>query len=74
MMRKQWRRGHNHTHNQIIVRSDNYSTFTLDGSDRAWIKIPSLVKGKPIAIPLCTNRAPVGTLRLILRQARVEVH
>lgn len=27
VMRKYWVRGHNHTHNQIIVRSDNYTTF-----------------------------------------------
>ena len=28
-MRKQFKRGHNHTHNQIIVRSDDYTVFTL---------------------------------------------
>jgi hypothetical protein len=25
-MRRQWRRGHNHTSNQIIIRSDNVET------------------------------------------------
>jgi IS605 OrfB family transposase len=72
MMRRYWNRGHNHTRNQIIVRSDNYSTFQLNG--KAWIKIPGLEKGKRIAIPLNTTVEPAGTLRVILRNARVEVH
>jgi IS605 OrfB family transposase len=72
LMRKNWKRGHNRTHNQIIVRSDNYTTFQLGG--RAWIKIPSLEPGKRIAIPLNTTVEPTGTLRLILRDERVEIH
>ena len=71
-MRKYWKRGHNHTHNQILVRSDNYTAFQLGG--RAWIKIPGLERGKRIAIPLNTTVEPAGTLRLILRDGRVEVH
>jgi IS605 OrfB family transposase len=73
VMRKHWARGHNHTHNQIIVRSDNYTTFHLGG--RAWIKIPGLTKGQRIAIPLKTTVAPTGTLRIILTDDdRLEVH
>lgn len=73
IMRQDWRRGHNHTHNQIIVRADNYTTFQLGG--RAWIKIPGLEKGQRIAIPLNTTVAPTGTLRLILTDDdRIEVH
>lgn len=73
VMRKYWVRGHNHTHNQIIVRSDNYTTFHLGG--RVWIKIPGLVKGQRIAIPLDTTVAPTGTLRIILTDDdRIEVH
>jgi len=75
VMRKYWARGHNHnhTHNQIIVRSDNYTTFQLGG--RAWIKIPGLTKGQRIAIPLNSSVAPTGTLRLILKDDdRLEVH
>ena len=73
VMRKHWVRGHNHTHNQIIVRSDNYTTFQLGG--RAWIKIPGLTKGQRIAIPLDTTVAPSGTLRIILTdEDRIEVH
>jgi IS605 OrfB family transposase len=72
VMRKYWHRGHNHTDNQIIVRSDDYSTFIVDKN--VWIKIPSLIKGARIAIPLTTNVAPTGTLRIILRNNQVEVH
>ncbi|MBK1650551.1 RNA-guided endonuclease TnpB family protein [Rhabdochromatium marinum] len=73
IMRQHWHHGHNHTHNQIIVRSDNYTTFQLGG--RAWIKIPGLVKGQRIAIPLDTTVAPTGTLRIILTdEDRIEVH
>ncbi len=72
LMRKHWKHGRNHTNNQIVVRSDNYTTFQLGG--RAWIKIPSLQKGKRIPIPLNTNIEPSGTLRLILNDGIVEVH
>ncbi len=72
VMRAACRRGHNHTHNQINARSDDYTVFTL--KKNVWIKIPSLVKGKRIAIPLNTTIAPKGNLRLILRNEKVEVH
>jgi IS605 OrfB family transposase len=72
VMRQYWRRGHNHTDNQIIVRSDDYTTFILNKN--VWIKIPGLIKGKRIAIPLSTNVAPTGTLRIILRNYKIEVH
>ncbi len=72
LMRKHWKHGRNHTHNQIVVRSDNYTTFQLGG--RAWIKIPGLQKGKRIAIPLNTCAEPTGTLRLILIDGFVSIH
>ena len=71
-MRKACPRGHNHTHNQIIVRSDDYKVFTLQ--DKVWLKISGLEKGKRIALPLNTTVAPSGTLRLILKENIVEVH
>ena len=72
VMRKYWGRGKNHTHNQIIVRSDNVTTFQRDG--KAWLSIPGLEPRKKVAIPLNTTVEPKGTLRLILRDGRVEVH
>ena len=72
VMRQVWHRGHNHTHNQILVRSDDYTVFVLRG--QIWVKIPSLIKGKRIAIPLSTGIAPSGNLRVILSNGQVEVH
>jgi hypothetical protein len=74
-MRQQWRRGHNHTSNQIIIRSDNVHTFTTltDGAD-VWLAIPGLTPRTSVAVPPATTVAPTGTLRVILRGGRVEVH
>lgn len=72
MMRKHWNRGRNHTHNQIILRSDSYTTFQRGG--KAWVQIPGLERGRRVAIPLNTTVEPGGTLRVILRDGRVEVH
>ena len=72
MMRKAWYRGYNKTHNQINVRSDDYTIFTL--KDKIWLKVPSLIKGKRIAIPLNSSFEPKGNLRLILRDSKVEIH
>jgi IS605 OrfB family transposase len=72
-MRKVKKHGKNHTHNQIVVESGVYTQFK--GKDGCtWLKVPSLVRGKRIAIPLNTNADLQGTLRLILKNDVVEVH
>jgi IS605 OrfB family transposase len=73
-MRKHWPRGRNHVANQIVVRSDNYRTFTRSGGGNIWLAVPGLERGSRVCIPLNTTVAPTGTLRLILRDGRVEVH
>lgn len=72
LMRKHLHRGHNHTDNQIVVRSDDYRSFQRNGC--AWVAIPSLERGKRIHIPLNTTVAPTSTLRVILRDGHVEIH
>lgn len=72
IMRRYWKRGHNHTYNQITVRSDDYDPFILNG--KAWIRIPSLIRRKQIAVPLNTNIIPRGNLRIILCNGRAEIH
>ena len=72
-MRRHWRRGKNRTHDQIVVRADKYNTVT-DGCDRVWLAVPGLHRRAMVKIPLSTTVAPSGTLRLILRGGRVEVH
>ncbi|MBP2329695.1 hypothetical protein JOF56_010080 [Kibdelosporangium banguiense] len=41
-MRKHWKRGRNRTHNQIVVRSDQYRTFTLTERGTSWLAVPGL--------------------------------
>ncbi|RLQ12752.1 hypothetical protein EAD96_00045, partial [Micromonospora sp. BL1] len=72
-MRKHWKRGHNRTHDQIVVRADNYNAL-VDGRGRLWLAIPGLEPRKMVKIPPSTTVAPTGTLRLILRGGRVQVH
>src|ERR1700738_3092732 len=49
-MRQQWRRGHNHTGNQIIIRSDNVRTFTLTEGADVWLAIPGLTPRTSVAV------------------------
>lgn len=71
-MRKHCPRGKNRTHNQIIVRSDNYTTRIVGKT--CWLSVPGLRKGETVRIPLKTTVEPTGTLRLLLRGGAVEVH
>jgi hypothetical protein len=73
-MRKYWKRGRNRTHNQVIIRSDNVRTFTLTEGGDVWLNVPGLEPRTSVAVPLGTTVAPTGTLRVILRGGRVEVH
>ncbi|TYC07275.1 hypothetical protein, partial [Micromonospora sp. MP36] len=56
-----------------MVRADNYNTI-VDGRGRLWLAVPGLEPRRMVRIPLSTTVAPTGTLRLILRGGRVEVH
>lgn len=72
MMRKYFKHGRTSVDNQIILDSDCYTVFEL--SNKAWLSVMSLERGQRIAIPLNTTFKPDSTLRLILRDGRVEVH
>jgi len=74
LMRQHWRRGNNRTHNQIIIRADKVRTFALAEGGQVWLNVPGLVPRTSVSVPLNTTVAPMGTLRLILRDDRVEVH
>src|ERR1700716_2077133 len=73
-MRRQWRRGHNHTSDQVIIRSDNVRTFTLTDGGEVWLSVPGLAPRAGVVVPPAAAVAPTGTLRVILRGGRVEVH
>jgi len=74
LMRQHWRRGMNRTHNQVVVRADNYRAFTLSEGGDVWLAIPGLHRRQVVRIPLTTTIAPTGTLRVILRHGGVEIH
>ena len=73
-MRRHFRHGVNHTHNQIIIRADMCKTFELD--NQCWLKVPGIMPRQTIKIPLNTSKefSPEGTLRIILKHNNVEVH
>jgi hypothetical protein len=73
-MRGQWRRGHNHTGDQIIIGSDKVRAFTLTEGAEVWLSVPGLAPRAGVVVPPATAVAPAGTLRVILRGGRVGVH
>ncbi|MEV5535715.1 hypothetical protein AB0L13_02560 [Saccharopolyspora shandongensis] len=48
--------------------------FTRAEDGNMWLAVPGLQRRQLVRIPLNTTVAPFGTLRLILRAGRVEVH
>lgn len=71
-MRKHFRHGHTSVRNQIVLDSGCYTSESHNG--KACLHVTGLVKRERIVIPLSTNRMPEGTLRLVLKDGRVEVH
>jgi IS605 OrfB family transposase len=74
MMRRHWKHLRSRASNQIVVRADDYRTFQLADGGNVWLSIPGLERRKTGKIPLNTTVAPRGTLRVLLRSGRVEVH
>ncbi|THV27200.1 zinc ribbon domain-containing protein [Glycomyces paridis] len=74
LMRRHWKRSSSRVANQIVVRSDAYRAFQLAENGDIWLSVPGLERRQTVKIPLNTTAAPSGTLRLILRFDRVEVH
>ncbi len=72
-MRKYKKHGKTAVNNQIILENGVYSQFKGEDGN-TWLKIPSLIRGKMIAVPLNTNLFLKGCLRLILNDGVVAVH
>lgn len=71
-MRKHFKHGKTKVDYQIILDTGCYTTFEHNG--QAWLKVMSLERSQRLAIPLNTTVQPTGTLRLIVRAGRVEIH
>jgi hypothetical protein len=72
-MRKYKKHGKTMVNNQIIVESGVYSQFQ-GKKGNTYLKIPSLIRGKPICIPLNSSIMLRGTLRIILKNGIVYIH
>jgi hypothetical protein len=53
-MRQRWRRGHNHTRNQIIIRSDKVRTVPLTEGADVWLSVPGLAPRTSVVPPATT--------------------
>lgn len=73
LMRKHKKHGKTTVANQIIVESGVYRQF-IGSNGNTWLKIPSLVRGEMLCIPLNSKVILSGTLRLILKDGKVFVH
>ena len=72
-MRKQWKGGHSHCTNQIVLEPGAYTAKVWHR--RAWLYMQCLERGQRLAIPLRGATLPTGTLRLILQDdGQVEIH
>jgi IS605 OrfB family transposase len=72
-MRRHKKHGKTSVDNQIILESGVYGQFTgVDGN--TWLKVPSFIRGKPVAVPLNSNIKLKGTLRLVIKEDSVEIH
>ena len=72
VMRKHYKHGQTAVNNQIVLDNGCYTSFKHKG--KVWLKMMSLERGKRIAIPLTLDHTLNCTLRLILRDDRLEVH
>jgi len=72
--RKYFYRGHTTVANQLVFNYTMYSWFTHKG--QGWLSLKITGTKDRINIPLCTDdKHPIaGTIRLILRNGKVEVH
>ncbi len=71
-VRNEMPRGRSWVDNQIVLDSQCYKHFLHGG--KGWIEVMGLLPRKRIALPLGTTHPIRGTIRLILRDGRVEVH
>lgn len=55
LMRKHWRRGRSRVSNQIVVRSDQYTTWTHPDGGNVWLSVPGIERRTRVRIPLSTS-------------------
>lgn len=71
-MRKLFKHGHTQVDNQISLDSCSYNWFPEEKN--GYLEIQGLESRKRIKIPLGTSHKVSGTIRLMIRNSKVEVH
>ena len=72
LIRKELPRGRTWVENQIVLDTQCYKSFEHSG--KGWIEVTGLTPRKRLALPLGSTAPISGTIRLLLRDGRVEVH
>lgn len=75
-VRKYWKRGHNHTYNQINVRSDDFTIKKTKSGKNTKLCFSSLIPRKRFSLPLKGNvHIPTASLRVLLNDNNtISVH
>lgn len=71
--RNQYIRGHTYIRNQVVYQKAGYKAKRISRY-RIKLEIQGLAKGKRITIIIKSQRLPVGQIRVIDNQGRLEVH
>ena len=74
MMRRYSRRGHTKVKNQIVLDSGCYDWQLNQKTGQGWLCVMGLKKRSRVKIPLNNPHPISGTIRLIIRDGRIEVH
>ncbi len=71
--RKQYQRGHTFLGNQVVYQSGGYKAKRLSRY-RIKLEVQGLVRGKRISLIIKSNRLPVGQIRVLAHNGKLEVH
>lgn len=71
--RKEYVRGHTYLKNQIVYQKAGYKA-TRSSRDRVLVEVAGLQRGKRIKLVVKTNRLPIGQIRIIDKDGRLELH
>ena len=71
--RKQYLRGHTYLRNQVVYQKQGYKATRISRY-RIRLEVQSLTRGQRITLIIKSNRLPVGQIRVIEKDSRLEVH
>ncbi len=72
-LRKQYKRGHTFLRNQVVYQKGGYKAIRLSRY-RIKLEVQGLVRGQRITLIIKSNRLPIGQIRVINNEGKLEVH